>query len=104
MRALSYHGPGRAAWETAADPEITHDLDAVIRVGTVTISSPSAGRTCTFSRATCTNVGVHGKLATLHLEDQWARDITITTGLVARTARPPCSACWPAARSGWAGS
>ncbi len=28
------------------------------------------------------NVGVHGRPATLHLEDQWTRDITITTGLV----------------------
>jgi alcohol dehydrogenase len=28
------------------------------------------------------NVGVHGKPATLHLEDHWFRDITITTGLV----------------------
>ena len=37
MRALSYHGPGQKAWETVADPEITHDLDAVIRVDTVTI-------------------------------------------------------------------
>jgi alcohol dehydrogenase len=28
------------------------------------------------------NVGVHGKPALLHLEEQWIRDITITTGLV----------------------
>lgn len=28
------------------------------------------------------NVGVHGKAAALHLEDQWLRDITVTTGLV----------------------
>jgi alcohol dehydrogenase len=28
------------------------------------------------------NVGVHGKPAALHLEDQWTRDITLTTGLV----------------------
>jgi alcohol dehydrogenase len=28
------------------------------------------------------NVGVHGKPAELHLEDQWSRDITISTGLV----------------------
>ena len=31
---------------------------------------------------TIANVGVHGAPATLHLEEQWARDITITTGLV----------------------
>jgi alcohol dehydrogenase len=28
------------------------------------------------------NIGVHGKPVTLHLEDLWARDITVTTGLV----------------------
>jgi alcohol dehydrogenase len=28
------------------------------------------------------NIGVHGTPATLHLEDLWSRDITITTGLV----------------------
>ncbi|MCW2622838.1 MAG: zinc-containing dehydrogenase [Frankiales bacterium] len=28
------------------------------------------------------NIGVHGSPATLHLEDLWARDVTITTGLV----------------------
>ncbi|MEU9891049.1 zinc-dependent alcohol dehydrogenase family protein [Sphaerisporangium sp. NPDC051017] len=28
------------------------------------------------------NVGVHGRPATLHLEDLWIRDLTITTGLV----------------------
>jgi alcohol dehydrogenase len=28
------------------------------------------------------NIGVHGKPVTLHLEELWIRDITITTGLV----------------------
>lgn len=28
------------------------------------------------------NVGVHGKPATLHLDDLWIKDVTITTGLV----------------------
>ena len=28
------------------------------------------------------NIGVHGKPATLHLEDLWIKDVTITTGLV----------------------
>jgi alcohol dehydrogenase len=28
------------------------------------------------------NIGVHGKPATLHLEDLWIRNVTITTGLV----------------------
>jgi alcohol dehydrogenase len=34
------------------------------------------------------NIGVHGKPATLHLEEQWTRDITITTGLVDTTSIP----------------
>jgi len=34
------------------------------------------------------NVGVHGAPATLHLEDQWIRDITITTGLVDTSSTP----------------
>jgi len=34
------------------------------------------------------NIGVHGKPATLHLEEQWTRDITITTGLVDTTSTP----------------
>jgi alcohol dehydrogenase len=28
------------------------------------------------------NIGVHGRPATLHLENLWTRDVTITTGLV----------------------
>ncbi|MFF4646480.1 zinc-dependent alcohol dehydrogenase family protein [Streptomyces sp. NPDC001389] len=34
------------------------------------------------------NIGVHGKPATLHLEDLWIKDVTITTGLV-DTSSPP---------------
>jgi alcohol dehydrogenase len=34
------------------------------------------------------NVGVHGKPAALHLEDQWIRDITVTTGLVDTFSTP----------------
>jgi alcohol dehydrogenase len=34
------------------------------------------------------NIGVHGKPATLHLEEQWIRDITITTGLVDTYSTP----------------
>ncbi|WSY18821.1 zinc-binding dehydrogenase (plasmid) [Embleya sp. NBC_00896] len=34
------------------------------------------------------NVGVHGKPATLHLEDLWIRNLTITTGLVDTTSTP----------------
>ncbi|MFE0130666.1 zinc-dependent alcohol dehydrogenase family protein [Streptomyces sp. NPDC059037] len=34
------------------------------------------------------NVGVHGKPATLHLEDLWIKDVTITTGLVDTSSTP----------------
>jgi alcohol dehydrogenase len=34
------------------------------------------------------NIGVHGKPATLHLEDLWTRDVTITTGLVDTYSTP----------------
>jgi alcohol dehydrogenase len=34
------------------------------------------------------NIGVHGEAVTLHLEEQWIRDITITTGLVDTSSTP----------------
>jgi len=34
------------------------------------------------------NIGVHGKPVTLHLEDLWIRDVTITTGLVDAYSTP----------------
>jgi alcohol dehydrogenase len=34
------------------------------------------------------NIGVHGEPATLHLEEQWIRDITVTTGLVDAYSTP----------------
>ncbi|MFE7841436.1 zinc-dependent alcohol dehydrogenase family protein [Streptomyces sp. NPDC057474] len=34
------------------------------------------------------NVGVHGKPATLHLEDLWSKNVTITTGLVDTHSTP----------------
>jgi alcohol dehydrogenase len=34
------------------------------------------------------NIGVHGQPATLHLERQWIRDVTITTGLVDTYSTP----------------
>ena len=34
------------------------------------------------------NIGVHGEAATLHLEDLWSRNVTITTGLVDTYSTP----------------
>ncbi|WP_395105913.1 zinc-dependent alcohol dehydrogenase family protein [Actinomadura sp. SCN-SB] len=54
------------------------------------VTIEAAGRAETFELAVSlvrpgghiANIGVHGKPATLHLEEQWIRNITITTGLV----------------------
>ena len=35
------------------------------------------------------NIGVHGEAATLHLEEQWIRDMTTTTGLVETSSTRP---------------
>src|SRR6202043_3628714 len=34
------------------------------------------------------NIGVHGEPATLHLEELWTKDVTITTGLVDTYSTP----------------
>ena len=38
------------------------------------------------------NIGVHGQPATLHLEQLWIRDVTITTGLVDTLHDPAAAA------------
>ena len=40
---------------------------------------------------TVANIGVHGAPTTLHLEELWIKNVTITTGLVER--RRPCRRC-----------
>ena len=45
------------------------------------------------------NIGVHGRPATLHLEDLWIKDVTITTGLVDTFSTPPSCGCSPATNS-----
>ena len=37
MKALVYHGPGKRAWQDAADPELIDPGDAIVRVDAVTI-------------------------------------------------------------------
>ncbi|WP_020524788.1 zinc-dependent alcohol dehydrogenase family protein [Catelliglobosispora koreensis] len=49
------------------------------------VGSPEAFELCTSivrPGGHVANIGVHGKPATLHLEDLWIKNITITTGLV----------------------
>lgn len=35
------------------------------------------------------NIGVHGEPVTLHLEDLWIKNLTLTTGLVDTRSTPP---------------
>ncbi|WP_457032707.1 zinc-dependent alcohol dehydrogenase family protein [Kitasatospora sp. P5_F3] len=72
IRALSPDGLGAdVAIEAVGIPETFELCTQVVRPG---------GRVA--------NVGVHGKPATLHLEDLWIRNITITTGLVDTHSTP----------------
>jgi threonine dehydrogenase-like Zn-dependent dehydrogenase len=79
MRAVVYHGPGQKAWEEVPDPEIIGDDDVIVRVDAATICGTDLH---------ILKGDVHGAPATLHLEDQWIRDITITTGLVDTFSTP----------------
>ena len=93
----------KAAREFGADVTIndsTEDAVAVIRDLTgrlgADVAIEAVGTPATFELAVklarpggrIANIGVHGKPAMLHLEDQWARDITITTGLVDASSTP----------------
>ena len=93
----------KAAREFGADITIndsTEDAAAVIRDLTgrlgADVAIEAAGTAAAFELAVklarpggrIANIGVHGKPAMLHLENQWARDITITTGLVDGSSTP----------------
>jgi alcohol dehydrogenase len=55
------------------------------------VGTPETFELCTTLVRACgrvANIGVHGKPATLHLEDLWIRNITITTGLVDTYSTP----------------
>jgi len=93
----------KAAREFGADVTIndsTEDAASVIkdltgRLG-ADVAIEAVGTPATFELAVklarpggrIANIGVHGQPALLHLEEQWARDITITTGLVDASATP----------------
>ena len=80
--------PGRQDPETVVS-ELTGGLGADVAIEAV-------GVPATFEQAVrlarpgghVANIGVHGTPATLHLEDIWSRDLTITTGLVDTYATP----------------
>jgi len=93
----------KAAREFGADVTVndaTEDAAAVIkdltgRLG-ADVAIEAVGTPATFELAVrlarpggrIANIGVHGRPAMLHLEDQWSRDITITTGLVDASSTP----------------
>jgi alcohol dehydrogenase len=60
------------------------------------VSIEAVGRPATFELAVklarpggrIANIGVHGRAVTLHLDEQWIRDITITTGLKDTSSTP----------------
>lgn len=68
---------------------LTDGLGADVAIEAVGV--PSTFALCTALVRPCgrvANVGVHGESATLHLEDLWIRDVTITTGLVDTYSTP----------------
>jgi alcohol dehydrogenase len=85
-----------AAMEFGADRALAPDDAVVDTVRELTgglgadVAIEAVGAPATFDLALAVirpggrvaNVGVHGKPTTLHLEDLWSRDVTITTGLV----------------------
>ncbi|MCX5613239.1 MULTISPECIES: zinc-dependent alcohol dehydrogenase family protein [unclassified Streptomyces] len=69
--------------------DLTDGLGADVVIEAVGV--PEAFEMCTRMVRPCgrvANIGVHGKPATLHLEDLWIKDVTITTGLVDTYSTP----------------
>lgn len=71
VRSLTYGLGADAVFEAVGIPETFEQGATLLRPG---------GRLA--------NIGVHGRPATLHLEDLWIRDVTITTGLVDTYSTP----------------
>lgn len=94
LHAARQFGADITVNDTGEDPaEVIRDVTR--RVGADVVIE-AAGTPATFEMAVrlarpggrIANIGVHGKPATLHLEEQWSRDITITTGLVDASSTP----------------
>jgi alcohol dehydrogenase len=92
----------KAALERGADLAFGPDEDVVAKVHELTgglgadVAIEAVGIPATFELCasvvrpggTVANVGVHGAPATLHLEDLWIKNVTITTGLVDTFSTP----------------
>ncbi|MFI6471239.1 zinc-dependent alcohol dehydrogenase family protein [Streptomyces sp. NPDC050516] len=83
-----------AAVNAAEEPErLVEDLTEGLGADVVmeAVGVPEAFEMCTRvvrPGGRVANIGVHGKPATLHLEDLWIKDVTITTGLVDTHSTP----------------
>ncbi|MFF9809848.1 zinc-dependent alcohol dehydrogenase family protein [Streptomyces coeruleorubidus] len=69
--------------------DLTDDIGADVAIEAVGV--PESFEMCTRMvrpGGRVANVGVHGKPATLHLEDLWIKNVTITTGLVDTSSTP----------------
>ncbi|WP_422771261.1 zinc-dependent alcohol dehydrogenase family protein [Plantactinospora sp. WMMC1484] len=92
----------QAAKQFGADIAVSADEDPLEVVQAVTgglgadvvleaVGTPQSFETCTTlvrPGGRVANIGVHGKPATLHLEDLWIKNVTITTGLVDTYSTP----------------
>jgi alcohol dehydrogenase len=94
LEAAKHFGADVVVNSTREDPlEVIRDLTG--RLG-ADVSIEAVGMPASFELAVklvrpggrIANIGVHGEAATLHLEEQWIRDITITTGLVDTSSTP----------------
>lgn len=92
----------QAAKLFGADTTVLADADPKSVIGSLTgglgadvvieaVGTPQTFELCTTlvrPGGRVANIGVHGKPATLHLEDLWIRNVTITTGLVDTYSTP----------------
>ncbi|TDD60655.1 alcohol dehydrogenase [Kribbella antibiotica] len=102
----------KAALDHGADLVFGPDVDVVAAVKELTgglganVAIEAVGVPETFELCTqvirpggrVANVGVHGAPVTLHLEELWIKDITITTGLVGTSSTPRLLAMLAAGR------
>jgi alcohol dehydrogenase len=102
----------KAALERGADMALSPDDDVVgavkewtgglgAEVAIEAVGVPATFELCTRvvrPGGTVANVGVHGAPATLHLEDLWIKNVTITTGLVDTMTTPRLLAMLAAGR------
>jgi alcohol dehydrogenase len=94
LEAAKHFGADITVNNSVADPvEVIHSLTDGLGadVAIEAVGSPETFELAvrlTRPGARVANVGVHGRPAMFHLEDEWTRDITVTTGLVDTSSTP----------------